>query len=223
MRTLNLNPLPSFLSTVAFTVLFGILLFSSCDKADITEHASEIVTRANAMEHSIDLVPFLENMDEVEVTISTRSSGYDALAKGHGTVPTGQYAGHHFTVAISAFYSAVGIATLVSGEATVRIRSQHFESVEICAPPFASFCSGEGSLWDLGTHWEFDVYGQVEHLRAATPHNHLFAGFGSTAGTMNFNILNQTGSVTDHGGPNHDPDIGLIEEIQAQPVYVRLH
>ena len=224
MHTLKFKPNLAPLSILAFTVLFSILFLLSCEKADITEPTPDLVSKVHALENTIDLDLVMNNVKDIEVEITTRSSGYDALAKGHGTIPAGEYAGQHFNVVIEAFYSGVGMGTLVTGEATVRIRSQKFESVENCIPGFESFCSGEGSLWDFGTHWEFTMFGQAEHLKAATPHNHLFAGFGSTAGTMNFNIANQTGSVTEiPGGPNHDPDIGLILEIPARPVRVTAH
>ena len=75
----------------------------------------------------------------------------------------------------------------------------------------------------MGTHYEFTVFGQVEHATAPETHNHLFAGFGSTLGLMNFNVADQTGTVTEPepGGPApHDPGIGLINDIPAHPVTV---
>lgn len=222
MHILNSRLNPSFHTLSVFTILLSLLFLFSCEKADIAVQGPDLITRANAFEHMTDLSVLMDNVKDVEVEITTHSSGYDALARGKGVIPTGEYAGHRFKVVISAHYSGVGLETLVTGEATVQIRSQKFESVEICDPGFESFCNGEGSLWDYGTHWEFTLFGQVEHLRASTPHNHLFAGLGSTAGTMNFNIVDQTGTVTEiPGGPNHDPNIGLIEDIPAKPVYVR--
>ena len=223
----QVNKLTNSLLPLSTLIALCCLLFLvSCENSDIAQPVPDVLTKANAFEHSIDLAVLLENIDDVEVAISTRSTGYDALAKGKGVIPAGEYAGHHFNVTISGYYSGLGANTLVTGEATVKIRSQHFASFEICDSGFESFCNGEGSLMNSpdGTEMEFTVYGQVEHLRASTPHNHLFAGFASTAGTMNFNVVNQSGSVTEHPvGPNHDPDIGLLENLPAKPVKVTPH
>jgi hypothetical protein len=65
------------------------------------------------------------------------------------------------------------------------------------------------------------MFGQVAH----DGHNHLFAGFGSTLGTMNFNVLDQTGTVTEPGPgdpPPHDPGIGLIIDIPTNSVSVHI-
>jgi hypothetical protein len=124
-------------------------------------------------------------------------------------------------VTIEGEYSGLGPETLVAGSAKVKIRSELFESVT--SIELNSFCCGEGYINDYGTHFEFTLFGQVEHTTEPIPHNHLFAGFGSTLGTMNFNVADQSGTVTepDPGGPSpHDPGIGLIENVPARPVNI---
>lgn len=158
---------------------------------------------------------------EVVVTVTPRSHGYVAEARGRGTIPAGEYAGYRFQIALEATYSGIGMETLIDGEALVRIRSERFESV--ADPLLQSFCCGEGHLQMLDEEYVFTVFGQVIHVTADEPHNHLFAGLASTAGTMNMNIADQSGTVVEQIDPPHDPGIGLIEGIDAQYVHVDLH
>ena len=58
------------------------------------------------------------------------------------------------------------------------------------------------------------------HTTAPEPHNHLFAGLATTAGTMNMNIVDQSGSVVDPADPPHNPGIGLLEGFHALHVTV---
>jgi len=224
MRTLNSKPGLSMRIISTLAIPFCLMVMLSCEKSDLTDPTPKLISKVNDLEHSIDLDQVMDNIEKVDVEVTMRSSGYDALAKGRGTIPAGDYAGHHFTVVISAFYSAIGNNTLVTGDAIVRIRGQHFESVENCMSGFLSFCDGEGDLTQSGSDLIFTVYGLVEHLRASNPHKHVFAGLGSTAGTMNITIENQTGSVTeDLFGDNHDPDIGEIWDIPTRQVSVTPH
>ncbi|MDX1408983.1 MAG: hypothetical protein R3330_12635 [Saprospiraceae bacterium] len=154
-------------------------------------------------------------MTEVDVVQRAPSPYYIATAKGSGTIPGGEFAGDHFTVSIRGEYAAPGFMTLVGGEATVKVQGEKFTSIS--DPLLQSFCCGEGSLYDLGTHWEFTVFGQVVH----SGHNHLFAGFGSTQGTMNMNVADQTGTVVEPAVPPHDPGIGLIEGIPSPSAKVK--
>ena len=206
-------------------VLAMVMLLSSCYQDNLQSVSPEKskIARINATEMSEILR--LGEIEDLEVTVQSESrisgSGYHAKAKGRGIIPTGEYAGQRFNVTIQALYSGLGSGTLVSGSAKVKIRGEKFESVNSVG--LASFCCGEGDIYDLGSDFEFTVYGQVEHVTAPTVHNHLFAGFGSTLGTMNFNVADQTGSVTEPGPggpPPHDPGIGLIIDIPAHPVSV---
>jgi hypothetical protein len=212
---------------LALLMLFFLMLFIlGCTSSDedveiqgidqnetIKGEPVETITKVNA-----ESVDFLKYINELEVTVKQRAPGsnYTATARGHGVIPSGEYAGKHFNVSISGEYSAVGAATLLSGTASVKIQGDKFNSV--IDPILQSFCCGEGDLLDLGTHWEFTVYGQVVH----DGHNHLFAGFGSTAGTMNMNVADQSGTVVVPAVPPHDPGIGLIENIPAASAHVRV-
>jgi hypothetical protein len=103
----------------------------------------------------------------------------------------------------------------------VTIRGERFESVN--DPFLFSFCCGEGDLMLDGSDYVFTMFGQVNHITADEPHNHLFAGLAHTAGTMNMNIADQTGSVVIPATTPHDPGIGLIEDFDAQYVRVDEH
>ena len=122
---------------------------------------------------------------------------------------------------MSATYSGLGLETLTEGQTVIKIRDERFESV--MDPLLQSFCCGEGHLQLIDDEYEFVMFGQVNHLTASEPHNHLFAGFATTAGTMNMNIADQTGTVVDPIVPPHDPGIGLIIGFIAQHVDVELH
>lgn len=179
----------------------------------------EKIARTNAS--PLEQILTLGQIEETKVTVRSHGSGYHAEATCKGFIPAGEYAGHRFSVTIEGEYSGLGPATLVTGAAEVKIRSERFESVY--SVELNSFCCGEGYIIDEGTHYVFVVFGQVEHTTADMPHNHLFAGLGSTLGTMNFNVADQTGTITEPpagGPPPHDPGIGLIIDIPARPVTV---
>lgn len=137
-------------------------------------------------------------------------------AKAKGIIPSGEYAGQRFKIKVSGDYSGIGPASLINGSAVITIGAERFDS--IVSPAFGtfdSFCCGEGATTDDGSAQTFTVFGQVRHVTAAVPHNHLFAAFGSTEGTMNFNIVDQSGTIVTPTVPPHDPGIGLINEIPA--------
>jgi hypothetical protein len=144
--------------------------------------------------------------------------GYSATARGKGTIPAGEYAGQKFQINLEAHYSGEGIGTLESGSALVKIRGERFVSTMDAF--LQSFCCGEGDLIVFEGEWIFTMFGQVIHTTASEPHNHLFAGLASTAGTMNMNIHDQSNSVVIPVDPPHDPGIGLIEGFAAQRVEV---
>jgi len=197
-------------------LVFGMVMHS-CNEDNLITTSTEKSKIARTNATLLDEVLTLGQIEKAEVTVRSHGSGYHALAKGKGFIPAGEYAGHHFIVTIEGEYSGLGPTTLVTGSAEVKIRSQLFESVY--SVELNSFCCGEGYINDLGTHFEFVVFGQVEH----GGHNHLFAGLGSTLGLMNFNIADQTGTITEPppgGPPPHDPGIGLIIDIPARPVTV---
>jgi len=204
------------LASSAALILLVFLI--SCAKSD---HAIPPKEKSVDELEASDLLELTEHLKESKVTIATRSHGYIAKAVGHGVIPAGEYAGDHFNVRITGNYSGVGNNVLTSGTAVVRIRGERFEST--IDPLLQSFCCGEGDLLDMGTHWEFTMFGQVIHSTAADPHNHLFAGFGSTLGTMNMNVADQSGTVVEPTDPPHDPGIGLIEDIPSPSARVRLH
>ncbi len=160
---------------------------------------------------------------DVVVNVSQNSRAvYQAIARGRGVVPAGEYAGSRFAIQMEATYSDMGTQTLISGSASVGIGTEDFESVT--SPDFGilqSFCCGEGDLMMIDGEWVFTVFGQVRHTTATIPHQHLFAGLASTDNTMNMNIEDQTGTVVDPVDPPHDPGIGLIVGFPAHPVRVR--
>ena len=184
---------------------------------DPTEKAKIARTNASPLEEILTL----GQIEDTKVTVRSHGSGYHAKARCSGFIPAGEYAGQRFIVTIEGEYSGLGPATLVTGAAEVRIRGERY--VSVYSEELISFCCGEGYIAFDGTNYEFTVYGQVEHVTADMPHNHLFAGFGSTLGTMNFNVADQTGTITEPelgGPPAHDPGIGLINDIPARPVTV---
>ena len=195
------------------------LVISSCNKDDLqsVETGKSQITRANIT--ASDDISNLGQIHDMSVTVRSIGSGYIAHARCTGFIPSGEYAGNRFIVTIDGEYSGLGPETLVTGSASVKIRGERFESVY--SEDLVSFCCGEGYILDMGTYFEFAVFGQVAHTTASLPHNHLFAGLGSTLGTMNFNVEDQTGTITEVvGEPPHDPGIGLILDIPAHPVTV---
>lgn len=197
-----------------FAGLACVVGVSACQSDVMAPNTPSLKDRVPA---STDIAILLDQADEIEVSVVQRAPGtnYTAVAKASGTIPAGEYAGDHFTVRITGEYSAPGLATLITGSATVKIQGEQFNS--IVDPALASFCCGEGYLQNLGTHWEFTVFGRVVH----DGHQHLFAGLGSTLGTMNMNVADQTGTVVDPAVPPHDPGIGLLENIPASNVKVK--
>ena len=208
-----------FLLRNALFLIVLSLVISSCNKDDlqpVTSGTSKI-TRVNAT--VLDEISNLGQIDDMKVSVRSIGSGYIANGRCTGFIPSGEYAGNRFIVTIEGEYSGLGLETLVTGSASVKIRSERFESVYDV--DLTSFCCGEGYILDMGDHYEFVVHGQVAHTTASLPHNHLFAGLGSTLGTMNFNVSDQTGTVTEVDGElPHDPGMGLILDIPAHPVTV---
>jgi hypothetical protein len=196
------------------------LVWSSCQQDDLQPTIDKSkITRINAS--NLEEILRTGQIEDVTVTVRSTGPGYVAYARCSGFIPAGEYAGDRFRVTIEGEYSGLGLETLVTGSAEVKIQSERFNS--IVSTELESFCCGEGHIQDFGTHYEFVVHGQVEHSTASIPHNHLFAGLGSTLGTMNFNVSDQTGTVTEPppgGPPPHDPGIGLIMDIPAHPVTV---
>jgi len=193
------------------------LCMTGCEKdSAFTEgpgKAIEKITRAE-----IGLQDLIANAD-LSVTVTPRSmGGYNAEARGKGTIPGGEYAGWKFQINIEGHYSGAGMYTLESGSALVKMRGERF--VSTMDPLLQSFCCGEGHLLMVDGEWVFSMFGQVVHTTASPPHNHLFAGLASTAGTMNMNIADQTGTVVELATPPHDPGIGLITGFDAQRVRV---
>jgi hypothetical protein len=211
----------TFHSLLLHTLFLFILgwVFTSCSQDGLQPVAAgkPKITRAQAT--PFDDVSNLGLVQSTEVTVREITSGYIAKAKCTGVIPSGEYAGQRFIATIYGEYSGLGPGTLVTGSAEVKIRSERFESVY--SEELVSFCCGEGYILDMGTHYEFVVFGQVVH----DGHNHLFAGLGSTLNTMNINVADQTGSITEPapgGPPPHDPGIGLIIDIKAHPVTVEI-
>ena len=215
-----MKPQPLLGKMLSFcTAILLIMLFISCEKEELISEKQE--NSSHPLQRIAIGYDELWANAQVDITIIPRSHGYVARAIGRGTIPAGEYAGLDFTVRIDAVYSAIGLETLTEGEARVNIEGERFESV--MDPFLQSFCCGEGHLVLLEGEYIFSVFGQVLHSTAEEPHNHLFAGLGNTAGLMNMNIVDQTGSVVEQADPPHDPGIGLIEDIEAHPVRVREH
>ena len=194
------------------------LIFSGCEKPAFYDIVSEQKINPHRLDIGFD--ELIKNA-EIDVTVAPRSHGYVAEARGRGTVPAGDYAGQRFQIVMEANYSDIGMETLVSGEAVVTIRGDRFESV--MDTMLQSFCCGEGHLEVMDGEYIFTMYGQVTHSVPGGPHNHLFAGLATTAGTLNMNIADQTNTVVEQSVPPHDPGIGLILDIEAQYVRVDLH
>lgn len=213
---------------IALIFLILIFIFSSCEQSDLLQPSPvdehDQVARINATEFE-GLLSIAE-VEEVDVKTNARigDSGYHARATCSGIIPSGEYAGQRFFVYIYGHYSGLGPGTLIDGSASIWIgRGNRFVSVD--APELMSFCCGEGGIYDLETHYEFTIYGQVKHGSAATEHNHLFAAFGSTLELMNFNIADQSGTITEPlpgGVAPHDPGIGLILDVPTRRIFVRL-
>ena len=208
---------------IAILLAVGFM-FLSCHQDNpnpVKPEKIDLIQKAEINGTLLDAITSNGTFENAEVTVRSHGSGYHTYAKCKGFIPDGEYAGHRYSVEIEGEYSGLGPGTLVSGSAFVKIRSERFESV--VSMDLNSFCCGEGYILDLGTHYEFVVFGQVEHTTDPIPHNHLFAGLGSTLGTMNFNVADQTGTITEPppgGPPAHDPGIGLIIDIPARPVDV---
>lgn len=198
--------------------LFFVFVLYACDKTLVSDPVED---KTNLYKQpDIGIEELLKNA-EFMVTVSPRSHGYIARARGRGSIPSGEYAGQHFQIILEGLYSGIGDSTLISGSALVKIRGEQFESV--MHPMIQSFCCGEGHLKILDEEYVFWMFGQVNHSSADAPHNHLFAGLASTAGTMNMNIVDQSGSVVIPSDPPHDPGIGLIEGFDAPVVRVTPH
>ncbi len=199
-----------------FFLLVTAIGFSGCEK----DHALERTAPAHETQlirPDIGLQDLIKNAD-LTVTVTERSPGYHAEAKGKGVIPSGEYAGWHFQIRIEGNYSAIDTGTLISGSALVKMRSERFEST--MDPALQSFCCGEGGLLMLDGDWIFYMYGQVIHTTASPPHNHLFAALANSNGTMNMNIVDQSGTIVIPADPPHDPGIGLLEGFSAQHVNV---
>ena len=188
-----------------------VMLFMSCDQASFTD-VPQPKPNADVQRADIGFEELLKSTN-LEVKITPRVGGYTASASGKGTIPAGEYAGWKFKVDIEGHYTGFGMYTLDSGSAFVRMRGERF--VSTMDPELVSFCCGEGHLVVIDGDTIFSMFGQVIHTTAEEVHNHLFAGLGTTAGTMNMNIEDQTGSVVIPIVPPHDPGIGLIQDIIA--------
>jgi hypothetical protein len=134
-------------------------------------------------------------------------------ADGGGIIPSGEYAGQAFTVHLTAEYSEFGLGTLITGAGTsIQIGGERFEA--IVSPAFGTFqslCCGEGHAFADS----FSMTGEVRHVTAAVPHNHLFGASSQTYGSMCINIADQSGSIVTPTDPPHDPGVGLICDIAA--------
>ena len=193
-----------------------MILFAGCEKEALQKPGQKISNN-----HRLDIgFNDLIKDAEIDVNITPRSHGYIAEARGRGVIPSGEYAGQRFQIVMEGNYSDIGFETLTSGEVVVMIRGERFESVYDTL--LQSFCCGEGRLMVEDGEYVFTMYGQVNHTTPG-PHNHLFAGLATTAGTMNMNIADQTGTIVEPSTPPHDPGIGLIENFDAQYVRVELH
>lgn len=199
--------------------LFFVLICASILACQKESTVNEINSNTRQTTHRLDIgfEQLVRNAD-MEVIVTPRSTGYTAEARGKGTVPSGEYAGWKFQITLEGHYSGIGNGTLDSGSALVRMRRERFEST--MDPLLQSFCCGEGDLVLLDGEWIFSMFGQVVHTTATEPHNHLFAGLATTAGTMNMNIADQSGTVVDPVDPPHDPGIGLLVGFDAQRVEV---
>jgi hypothetical protein len=197
-----------FQPKLLLTSLLFTLLFAACDKST-EEHLNPGNTTKRL---DIGLDKLIQSSD-IAIQITSRAGGYTATASGKGTIPSGEYAGWKFHIDIEGHYSGIGFATLESGSAQVRMRGERFESVS--DPLLQSFCCGEGHLFLNEGEYIFTMTGQVVH-GSIPGHNHLFAALATTAGTMNMNIGDQTGTVVIPLDPPHDPGIGLIENFEGR-------
>ncbi len=198
--------------------LMAVIGFSGCIDTPIEIPDQEKENPITKLDIGLDE---LLSHASVTTSITSRSHGYFAEAKGKGIIPGGEYAGYHFQITMEGFYTGVAPNTLDNGTVTVKIRSERF--VSVVDPLLQSFCCGEGDLILIDGEWIFSMYGQVVHTTASEIHNHLFAGLARSSGTMNMNIADQTGTVVIPAMPPHDPGIGLIEEFNAQRVEVTEH
>jgi hypothetical protein len=166
---------------------------------EMTSHTTKAL-RLIALVQAVCASPLLG----AEVVIGT--------ANGSGTIPTGEYAGKAFTAHLRGEYSGLGPGTLTTGAGTIiQIGNERFEAV--VSPAFGTFqslCCGEGSA-AIGF---LSMTGQLRHVTAALPHNHLF-GASATTTSMCINIVDQSGTVVAITDPPHDPGINMICDIAA--------
>ena len=209
----------SFQSHLLIILCIGAgIIFLGCDEASLDTTHFKQNPSVNKLDIGLDA---LIQLADFEVTVTPRSHGYLAMARGKGIIPAGEYGGQHFQITLEGLYTDIGLSMLESGAALVRIRGERFVSVE--DPLLQSFCCGEGDLLLTDGEWIFTMYGQVVHTTASEPHNHLFAGLARESGTMNMNIADQTGTVVIPAVPPHDPGIGLIIGFDAQKFEVVEH
>ena len=201
--------------TYILSTFLIILTFSGCDKDTLIVQEPSPPTAHQRLD--IGLEEILKH-GRFDVKITPRSHGYLAEARGKGTIPSGEYAGRQFQIEMKATYSGIGFATLIDGSATVKIKSERFESV--LDPLLESFCCGEGYLQMIDGEYVFTVWGQVNHSTANEPHNHLFAALACTWGEMHMNIANQSGTNVIQADPPHNPGIGLITDIE--PIFINV-
>ncbi len=214
-----MKPQSSFQSRLLMILsIIAGLMFFGCSDASFDSTQFEQKQPVDKLDIGLDA---LIQLADLEVTVTPRSHGYLAEARGKGTIPAGEYGGHKFQITLEGVYSDIGLATLVSGETLVKIRGERFVSVE--DPLLQSFCCGEGDLILADGEWIFTMFGQVVHTTAPDPHNHLFAGLARESGTMNMNIADQTGTIVIPAVPPHDPGIGLIEGFEAKKFEVTEH
>jgi hypothetical protein len=203
---------------LAIAVLFLAVIIGGCEKNSL----QELTPDQNSTYQRLDIGwDELLKTAKINMNVTPRGHGYVAEARGRGTIPSGEYAGQRFQILMEGEYSDIGMSTLISGEVLVTIRGERFESV--IDPSFPSFCCGEGHLEFIDGEYTFVMYGYVNHSTADEPHPHLFAGLATTAGTMNMNIADQTGTVVEPLDSPHDPGIGEVFDFDAQYVRVELH
>ena len=202
--------------TIAACAFLALMVMGGCT-TDLNNGLVPVSKKSDSQRIEIGLQELIAHAD-LTTTVISRSPGYHARATGIGTIPEGEYAGWRFNIMIEGYYSDVGDNTLESGSAEVRIRSERF--VSVMDVDLQSFCCGEGYLFLIDGEWIFSMFGQVVHSTAPEPHNHLFAGLATTAGTMNMNIVDQYGSAVDLADPPHNPGIGLLVGFNALYVNV---
>ncbi len=161
----------------------------------------------------------------IAVLMPARSRAQIVLAgaRSSGTVSSGEYAGQNFRLLIAGAYSGFGPGGLIQGRAILFIGAERFEA--IVSPDFGtfdSFCCGEGRVDPFDAFHSFSTNGQVRHVNAATPHNHLFGASATTDGRMAFNLADQSGTIVTPSDPPHDPHVGLIVDLPANAAIITL-